>query len=193
MEAASKARVEARETELQTHYDILKEQLTKQQNDELERVNAREVELKLGKELNTKEARYVARSEQQKQIEQIKEWLNDWSLTKGTQSKRYVVIAAYVIGATVTGYLAYWFSTESMSVIRTSAAQLSWWQWLLLSIKSIFPLAAFITIVAAFIRWSSDLACTRFRRHRVRCFDGTGGASWRGGSSRESSSLRLCA
>jgi hypothetical protein len=36
------------------------------------------------------------------------------------------------------------------------------------------------------------LACTRFRRHRVRCFDGTGGASWRGGSLRESSSLRLC-
>jgi len=37
------------------------------------------------------------------------------------------------------------------------------------------------------------VACTRFRRHRVRCFDGTGGASWRGGSSRESSSLRQCA
>ena len=29
------------------------------------------------------------------------------------------------------------------------------------------------------------MACTRFRRHRVRCFDGTGGASWRGGSSHE--------
>src|SRR5438094_8129804 len=25
------------------------------------------------------------------------------------------------------------------------------------------------------------LACTRFRRHRVRCFDGTGGGSWRDG------------
>ena len=36
------------------------------------------------------------------------------------------------------------------------------------------------------------LACTRFRRHRVRCFDGTGGGSWRGGSLRESSSLRRC-
>ena len=34
------------------------------------------------------------------------------------------------------------------------------------------------------------VACTRFRRHRVRCFNGTGGASWSGGSSRESSSLR---
>jgi hypothetical protein len=35
-----------------------------------------------------------------------------------------------------------------------------------------------------------ELACTRFRRHRDRCFDGTGGGSWNDGSSRESSSLR---
>ena len=34
--------------------------------------------------------------------------------------------------------------------------------------------------------------CTRFRRHRVRCFDGTGGGSWRDGSLPASSSLRLC-
>ena len=37
------------------------------------------------------------------------------------------------------------------------------------------------------------LTCTRFRRHRVRCFDGAGGGSWRDGSLRGSSSLRLCA
>ena len=37
------------------------------------------------------------------------------------------------------------------------------------------------------------LACTRFRRHRVRCDNGNGGGSWIGGSSRESSSLRLYA
>jgi hypothetical protein len=35
------------------------------------------------------------------------------------------------------------------------------------------------------------VACTRFRRHRVRCFDGTGGVSWRDGSLHASSSLRL--
>jgi hypothetical protein len=34
------------------------------------------------------------------------------------------------------------------------------------------------------------MACTRFRRHRVRCFNGTGGGSWRGGSLRASSSLK---
>jgi hypothetical protein len=37
------------------------------------------------------------------------------------------------------------------------------------------------------------VACTRFRRHRVRCFDGAGGGSWRDGSLPASSSLRLCA
>ena len=38
-----------------------------------------------------------------------------------------------------------------------------------------------------------NVACTRFRRHRVRCFDGAGGGSWNDGSLRESSSLRRCA
>ena len=42
-------------------------------------------------------------------------------------------------------------------------------------------------------RGTRTLACTRFRRHRVRCFDGAGGASWRSGSSRVSSRLRRCA
>src|SRR5258707_1702541 len=32
-----------------------------------------------------------------------------------------------------------------------------------------------------------SMACTRFRRHRVRCFDGAGGGSWRDGSLRERS------
>jgi hypothetical protein len=40
---------------------------------------------------------------------------------------------------------------------------------------------------------SAKVACTRFRRHRVRCFDGAGGGSWRDGSLPASSSLRLCA
>ena len=39
----------------------------------------------------------------------------------------------------------------------------------------------------------NTLACTRFRRHRVRCFDGAGGGSWRDGNLPASSSLRLCA
>jgi hypothetical protein len=35
------------------------------------------------------------------------------------------------------------------------------------------------------------MACTRFRRHRVRCFNGTGGWSWRDGNLHANTSLRL--
>ncbi|MEW6454013.1 MAG: hypothetical protein AB1490_25465 [Pseudomonadota bacterium] len=181
MEADSKARLEAREAELQTHYNVLKEQLAKQQAAEAERVATREQAIEnREKSFNTKEARYVARSEQQKQIEQITGWLNDWSLTKTTRSKRYVIIWAYAIGAAVTGGLTFWFSKESMAVIAAAADKLHWWQWLLLSIKSIFPLAAFITIVAAFIRWSSDWAkqhADEEFRNRARILD-IGRTAW---------------
>ncbi len=44
-----------------------------------------------------------------------------------------------------------------------------------------------------FVVGGNDMACTRFRRHRVRCFDGAGGGSWRDGSLLASSSLRRCA
>ena len=36
------------------------------------------------------------------------------------------------------------------------------------------------------------VACCRFRRHRVRCFNGTGGGSWNDASLLESSSLKRC-
>jgi hypothetical protein len=45
---------------------------------------------------------------------------------------------------------------------------------------------------AALRKLVQAVACTWFRRHRVRCFNGTGGASWNVGSLRGSSSLRLC-
>jgi hypothetical protein len=48
-------------------------------------------------------------------------------------------------------------------------------------------------VVKAFSETLGQMACIRFRRHRVRCFDGAGGGSWRDGSLPASSSLRLCA
>ena len=44
----------------------------------------------------------------------------------------------------------------------------------------------------ALLTFDDGLACTRFRRHRVRCFYGTGGKSWKDEGSHASSSLRLC-
>jgi hypothetical protein len=67
------------------------------------------------------------------------------------------------------------------------------------SLKRQDALAAIIPSAVQTIRdewrkqWKDGVACTRFRRHRVRCFDGAGGGSWRGVSLRGSSSLRRCA
>jgi hypothetical protein len=47
--------------------------------------------------------------------------------------------------------------------------------------------------LAAWKRDHGAMACTRFRRHRVRCFYGTGGASWNDEDLPGNSSLRLCA
>jgi hypothetical protein len=48
------------------------------------------------------------------------------------------------------------------------------------------------TLAAFTLQAFRELACCRFRGHRVRCFGGTGGVSWSDGSLHESSSLRLC-
>ncbi len=45
--------------------------------------------------------------------------------------------------------------------------------------------------VFSLVEREGKVACCRFRRHRVRYFDGTGGGSWNDGSLRASSSLRL--
>lgn len=181
MEADSKARLQTREAELQKHYETLQEQLNQKFISDSERVAIRETEIEeREKRFNTREARYVARAEQQKQIEDIKGWLQDWSLTKGTRAKRYVVIAAYSIGALFTAILTVWFSSETMAIIESSKGQLSWWQWLLLALKSIFPLAAFITLVIAFIRWSTDWAkqhADEEFRNRARVLD-IGRTAW---------------
>ena len=54
--------------------------------------------------------------------------------------------------------------------------------------ESLQPLKSLVVLCESIAR----VACTRFHGHRVRCFDGTGGVSWRGGSLHASSSLRLC-
>jgi hypothetical protein len=50
----------------------------------------------------------------------------------------------------------------------------------------------YVSTLEDIVSRAQAMACTRFRRHRVRCFDGAGGGSWRDGSLPASSSLRLC-
>ena len=66
----------------------------------------------------------------------------------------------------------------------------------------LLPLNLFVVMVIAsatsfyahvfFDKQYHVVACTRFRRHRVRCFYGTGGESWKDEGLHASSSLRLC-
>jgi hypothetical protein len=181
MEAAYAARTQERELGLQTHYQSLEEQLTTSHNAEVERLAEREKVIEQReKSFNTKEARYVARNEQQKQIEQIQGWLENWSLTRGTRSKRNWVVAGYIAGIIVSGIAAWWYSSQSMRVITVSNGNLPWWQWGLLALKSIFPLAACITFIVAFIRWSSDWAkqhADEEFRNRARVLD-IGRTAW---------------
>jgi SAM-dependent methyltransferase len=51
----------------------------------------------------------------------------------------------------------------------------------------------FFSVVARKPRHAGTKPAPAVRRHRVRCFDGAGGGSWRDGSLPGSSSLRLCA
>jgi hypothetical protein len=51
-------------------------------------------------------------------------------------------------------------------------------QYYRLSLRNFSPLADALPL-RKFVQQYDKLACTRFRRHRVRCFDGAGGGSWR--------------
>lgn len=108
----------------------------------------------------TKEARYVARKKQEEQIEQVKNWLNDWKLTPGTTKKRWGVFGAYVSGIIVTGGLTIYATIHNYSLFKSAEeiAKLQWWQWLAIVSKSFFPFAAFTTFMVYFIRWSSGWA-----------------------------------
>jgi hypothetical protein len=129
MEAAYFSRIEEREGALKKQYQQLEEELTAKHNTEAGRLVEREnVIEQREKQFNTKEARYVARSEQQKKIGQIQGWLENWSLTSGTRSKRYWVVAGYVSGILITGIASWWLSSQSMAIIAASNGNLPWWQ-----------------------------------------------------------------
>ncbi|HXW30198.1 MAG TPA: hypothetical protein VEK55_12615 [Xanthobacteraceae bacterium] len=184
LETSNKSRLEVREAELQQHFSQMQHTLTEEHQARLKKIEDREAEIvKREKSFNTKEARYVARQEQQNQIEEIKRWLEGWSLTRGTRSKRYVVSALYAVGVIATLVLTLLFSYQTIEVFRIAAIDLSkvsWWQWLLLSFRPLLSLAAFITFLIYFIRWSSAWArqhADEEFRNRARVLD-IGRSAW---------------
>ena len=181
-ENAAKTRHATLEEELRLKNKALDEQLGEEHGKKLKFLEDREIALKAREEsFNTKEARYVARKVQQEQIDDIKTWLNGWSLTKGTRDKRLAVTLAYVAGIAVNGFMVVWFSVQNVDILKGNVlSEVTWWQWTLLSLKVITPLAAFISFVVYFIRWTSAWARQHSEeefRNRARVLD-IGRARW---------------
>jgi hypothetical protein len=183
-EESARTRLNEQEVELKSKFKSTGDDLERRYQAKMDELAHREELIEnREKAFNTKEARYVARNEQQKQIDQIKGWLNGWSLTRGTTSKRYIVAVAYIFGALATGLFTAWYSYENFEILRVAEADLSripWWQWLVLALRTIIPFAAFITFVIYFIRWSSEWArqhADEEFRNRTRVLD-IGRSAW---------------
>ena len=109
---------------------------------------------------NTKEAGYVARQKQDEQIQQVKTWLENWTLTRGTARKRWPIAVAYIAGIVTTGLWAAYSIYHNYDLLKNASdvAKLLWWQWIALTLKAAIPIAAFTTFLIYFIRWSSAWA-----------------------------------
>jgi hypothetical protein len=134
-------------------------------------------------DFETKESKYVARQEAKKQLEQLKEWLKDSSLTEKTVKKRQPVFIGYAIAIATTGILTAWLSYENVQLLKGAGAnlpQIPWWQWVGLTLKTVVPLGAFVTFLIYFIRWEADWArqhSDEELRTRARVVD-IGRSSW---------------
>ncbi|MEY2881881.1 MAG: hypothetical protein RLZZ15_4261 [Verrucomicrobiota bacterium] len=134
-------------------------------------------------EFETKESKYVARQEAKNQLAQLKEWLEDSSLTEKTVEKRRPVLIGYIFAILATGALTGWLSYENVQILKNAGPnlpQVPWWQWLGLTLKTVVPLAAFTTFLIYFIRWEADWArqhSDEELRTRARVVD-IGRSSW---------------
>jgi len=181
-EVVNQEKLNSLESELRSSYKAAEAKLSQEHDALLGKLADREAALTtLEQSFNTKEARYVARKGQEDQINQIKGWLEGWSLTPGTEAKRWPVLASYAAGIVLTGALAVLFSYQNVEILTgKDLTQVLWWQWGLLSLKSIFPAAAFTTFVVYFIRWTSSWARQHSEeefRNRARILD-IGRTSW---------------
>ena len=176
-------RFEKLETELRGQLENERQQQQKEYNVKQATVGQREQVLKEKEAaFNTKESHYVARQKQTEQLEKIQSWLDNWSLTKGTTNKRRSITTAYIVALVVTGGLTAYATWHSYDILKSidDVVKLAWWQWAGIWAKCIFPLAAFVTFIIYFIRWSGDWARQHSEeefRNRTRLVD-IGRSSW---------------
>ena len=154
-------RFEKLETELRAELATERERLNQENAARIAEMEEREIShAEKEAAFETKEARYVARQKQQEQIEQLKSWLENWGLTKGTTVKRRPIAIAYISALVMTGLLTTFATWSNFELIKSAEdlTKLQWWHWLAMISKSLFPLAAFTTFMIYFIRWSAAWA-----------------------------------
>jgi hypothetical protein len=150
LEEKLRAELQAEREELQKAYEIKQAELTFRE----ETLTEREADFE------TKDSHYVARKQRQEQIEEVKEWLNDWSLTKATKYKRLPITIAYIASILGTAALTAYSVKHSYGLLDTvdAASKLAWWQWVGISLKVLLPFGAFTSLLVSFIRWASSWA-----------------------------------
>lgn len=159
-ENAAKAKYDKLEAELRAAVELEREKLDQEYTVLKDGTDARETALdKREASFETKEAIYVARQKAGEQITDLKEQLRNWSLTAGTAGKRTPVLWASIVGLLVTFGLTVWFSHQTNQLLVGKVLEtIHWWQWLLISLKTLGAFSAFISILVFFIKWSNQWA-----------------------------------
>lgn len=169
---------------LRAEYESEQGRLAQMHGQRMKALDEREAELKKKlAEYETHEALYVARKKTQEQLDQLKQWLTNSSLTKDTVKKRTPVLIAYIVAMAVTAGVTAWYSYQSYELLKNIGPQLPqfpWWQWVALTAKAVVPLAAFTTFAIYLIRWEGAWARQHAEeelRTRARIID-IGRSSW---------------
>lgn len=182
--AAELAKNENVRAQLKKDFESEQGRLAQIHGQRLKELEAREVELKKKEsEYETHAALYQARKNAKEQLEQLKAWLKDSSLTKETVQKRRPVLVAYVAAIVITAAISAWYSHQGYELLKGMGPHLSslpWWQWVAITAKAVVPLAAFTTFAIYFIRWEGAWAKQHAEeelRTRARIID-IGRSSW---------------
>ncbi|PTY04573.1 hypothetical protein DB347_17820 [Opitutaceae bacterium EW11] len=182
--AADLAKNEDVRAQLKKDFESEQGRLAQIHGQRMKELEAREAELKKKEsEYETHAALYQARKNAKEQLEQLKAWLKDSSLTKETVQKRRPVLVAYVAAIVITAAISAWYSHQGYELLKGMGPQLSslpWWQWVAITAKAVVPLAAFTTFAIYFIRWEGAWAKQHAEeelRTRARIID-IGRSSW---------------
>ncbi|MBI5381080.1 MAG: hypothetical protein HZA31_04200 [Opitutae bacterium] len=182
--AAEQKKCDDLRTQLRKEFEAEQTRLANEHALRMKALDAREEELKAKLAIyETHETLYVARKKTEEQLDQLKEWLEDSSLTKETVKKRLPVLVAYIAAMLICAALTVLFAYQNYELLKAvgpNLSQLPWWQWVSLTVKTIVPVAAFTTFAVYFIRWEGAWArqhADEELRTRARIID-IGRSSW---------------